>query len=122
MKLKILTIIALCFVFFQVSKAQNLVLTPNLGHTAEIADITYSPDGKYFISGSFNGIIKLWDANSDKEIRTFYGHTKPIQSLSFSLDGKHIISGSKDKTIKLWDIKSGKVIKSFNPHYSYLKN
>jgi WD40 repeat protein len=76
----------------------------------------FSPDGRYIISGDLQGIIKLWDVESGKEIRSFEGHTDRVNSVCFSPDGRFLISGSSDKTIRLWDAFSGEQIRTFNGH------
>jgi WD40 repeat protein len=38
------------------------------GHTAEIASIAFSPDGKILASGGKDGTVRLWDLPSRKEV------------------------------------------------------
>ncbi len=37
------------------------------GHTDYVRSVRYSPDGKYIISGSEDGLLKIWDADTGKE-------------------------------------------------------
>lgn len=74
------------------------------GHTSLVTFVSYSPDGKYIASGSWDKTIKIWDAESGKCVKTLEGHTKGVRSIAFSPDGKHIFSGSNDNTIKIWEI------------------
>ena len=74
--------------------------------------MSFSPDGKTFISISHN-TIKLWDIATGKEIKTF---KNDINSLSFSSDGKTVISCIHGNIIKLWDRATGKEIKTFVGH------
>ena len=54
------------------------VSTPTFsGHSASIMSVRFSPDGKQILSGSLDSTIKLWDAATGKEIRTFSGHSAP---------------------------------------------
>jgi hypothetical protein len=65
-----------------------------------------------------NNTVKLWDAVSGREIRTFSGHTEDVYSVAFSPDGKQVLSGSGDNTMnmKLWDVASGREIRTFSGH------
>lgn len=97
------------------------------GHSSVISSIAFSKNGKIFATGDYVGIIKLWDFDSGKELRTLIGHTSEnsfvgydnknsVYSLSFSPDGKTLASGSSDKTVKLWNVISGEEIRSFPGH------
>jgi len=81
-----------------------------------IRSVGYSPDGKLAISCAWDKIVKLWDIQSGKEIRSFIGHLYEINSICFSPDGQLALSGSSDESIKLWDIQNGKEIRSFVGH------
>lgn len=46
------------------------------GHSDRISAFSYSADGKNIVTGSRDGTVKLWDAETGKEIKTFtIGHT-----------------------------------------------
>jgi WD40 repeat protein len=78
------------------------------GHTAQVNDIAFSPDGKSVLTGSYDQTVRLWDITTGKEIQIFTGHTNLVITVGFSLDGKHILTGSEDKTLRLWDIETGR--------------
>ena len=70
-------------------------------------------DEKYFISGSHNGICRLWNIWSGKCEQVYKGHLKWINIIMMCLDRKHFISGSPEH-ICLWDIESGECKKIYN--------
>lgn len=78
-----------------------------------IYDSAIAPDNRLLAVGGSDGLLRLWDLGSGKEVRTFKGHTKYIRSVAYSPDGKWIASGSGDATVRLWDVNSGKELKSF---------
>jgi WD40 repeat protein len=77
------------------------------GHSDAVFAVAFSPDGKYVATASFDSTLKLWDAATGKEIKTYggaSGHTKQVISLAFSSDGSMLTSGGTDNTIKVWDV------------------
>ena len=47
----------------------------HLGHSNWVYTVAISPDGKYVVSGSNDGSIKVWDLPSGREIYTLEGKT-----------------------------------------------
>lgn len=75
------------------------------GHTSYVRGVAFSPDGKTLASGSDDGTIILWDANTFQPIgQPLIGHTYQVSSVAFSPDGQKLASGSFDGTIILWDV------------------
>ena len=69
-----------------------------------ITTVRFSANGETITTGSFDGTVRVWSANSGKHLKTFIGHTSRISSVAFSPDGKILASGSFDGTILLWDV------------------
>ncbi|RLI14983.1 protein kinase, partial [Candidatus Bathyarchaeota archaeon] len=66
--------------------------------------LSFSPDGRYVVSGSVDNTLRLWDIEKGNCTRVFKGHTDLVFCLSFSPDGRYVVSGSKDKTLSLWEL------------------
>ncbi len=102
---------------------QSLGHTSTLtGHFGEVNSLAFSPQGNTFASGSDDKTIKIWDLNTEKEIRTLYGHKDFVYSVAISPDGHTLVSGSKDNTIKVWNLSMGKEIRSLIGHSSYINS
>lgn len=108
--------VALISFLFSTTFAQKPELVVQTGHSDFIESVVFCPDGKLIASGSRDGIIKLWEVTSGRELRTFLGHSKGELSIEFSPDGKTLASGSWDKTIRLWDVASGKQLRMLTGH------
>ncbi|MEG4055586.1 MULTISPECIES: WD40 domain-containing protein [unclassified Microcoleus] len=81
-----------------------------------VRSVVFSPDGKLLATGDSDGVVRLWEASSGREILTCKGHTNVLESVAFSPDGEILASGSYDKTIKLWDVKTGECLKVLRGH------
>ena len=76
-------------------------------HGGRVFTLAYSPDGKWFVSGGDDNVVRLWDISIQSEIRSLEGHTGWIKSVAFSPDGQLLASGGMDGSVKLWDASSG---------------
>jgi WD40 repeat protein len=74
-----------------------------IGHTADITQIAFSPDGRRIATTSFDRTVKLWDTATGREVFTLQGHTAGAVALAFSPDGRRIVSGGIDHTARIWD-------------------
>ncbi len=69
--------------------------------------LSFSPDGKTFVSGGGDNTIRLWDVQTGDIKRFFEGHWGDVNSVVFSPDGKMLASGSDDGTVRLWNVHTG---------------
>lgn len=90
--------------------SKHLLLLPNkvaftcVGHTDEVWDVCYSPNGVYLASACRNGSVFIWDATRYTIRHRFSGHTKAITRLQWSPDSKLLLSCSQDTTVRIWCI------------------
>jgi len=110
---KLIKLLGLCVLALTTPAfAQNVEVFPQMGHREYVRSVVFSPDGRQILSCSGDA-IKLWDAATGRELRTFSGHMSLVYCVTFSPDGKYIASGSGDATVKLWDVNTGKEIRTF---------
>ncbi len=85
-------------------------------HSKSVNSVAISPDGKTLASASDDKTIKLWNLQTQTEIKTLTGHSNAVYSVAFSPDGKTLASASSDKTIKLWNLQTQPEIKTLTGH------
>lgn len=102
------------------ASASAPLLTVPVGHAKGVNSVVYSRDGETIASGSNDNTVKLWDAASGRELRSFGGHAEQVTSVAISPDGKTLASASWDKTVKLWDAASGRELKTLTEHTDFV--
>ncbi len=86
------------------------------GCSTSVNVATPSPDDKQLATGSWDGMICLWDSNSGREIRHFGTSREWISSIKWSPDGTQVASGSGDHTVRLWDAGNGRELHRLEGH------
>ncbi|KAF7967922.1 hypothetical protein HWV62_32539 [Athelia sp. TMB] len=87
------------------------VLQQAIEHPSAVIAVAFSPDGLRIASGSADGFVRVWDAETGALIAApFEGHTSDIHSVAFSPDGQWIASGSADKSVCVWNAVTGALI------------
>ncbi|KAF9080282.1 hypothetical protein BGX29_005462, partial [Mortierella sp. GBA35] len=84
------------------------------GHMSKVTSVSFSPDGHFIASSSFDNTVKLWSAHSETLVSVFTGHTAPATSVVFSPSGSQMASSSYDRTVRIWELNS--VGSSFDMH------
>lgn len=74
-------------------------------HSTDIWSLKFAPDGKSFVSGSFDRSFRVWDFLEIRLLQTIEGHKKSVLTVTIDPGGKRIASCSNDQTIRLWTIK-----------------
>src|SRR5437763_7085045 len=71
-------------------------LVLQLGHTAPIKALAFSPDGSTLASGSEDCTIKLWDPQTGELKQTLIGPQGEVNALAYSPDGKILAGGGNN--------------------------
>jgi WD40 repeat protein len=97
------------------------------GHSSGIRHgcLAWAQDGKTFLSGSWDGSIRLWDIQTGEEITHINAGYGRVMSLALSPDGEHALSSylnGPNQPIIFWDLENQREINRFgvpgNPWYA----
>jgi WD40 repeat protein len=103
------------------------VLKRFVGHSSGIRPdcLVWSQDGKTFLSGSWDGSIRLWDVQTGKEVAHLQAGYGRVMSLALSPDGKYALSSylnGPNQPVIFWNLEIQKEINRFgvpgHPRYA----
>lgn len=76
-------------------------------HKDTITSFAFSPYGKELASGSTDRMIRIFNTDDLKPVKTFEGHTSHVLDVAWNTDGLNIASASADLQVKIWDVAEG---------------
>ena len=87
---------------------QNDTVTTFRGHTTQVNALTFSPNGRWLVSGSDDYTFKVWDVSQRIEIRSLQHISdrarSQVKAVAFSTDGRLLATAGVH--VKLWDTRS----------------
>jgi len=81
-------------------------------HTSDVKAAVFSPDSKYLVTASANGIAALWDI-STAGLYISLPHKGSVMAATFNSDGKYLATASSDGTAILWEVPEGRQLATF---------
>lgn len=73
------------------------------GHKDIALTTSCSNDGKYFVTGSKDKTIRVWETSKMRQLAIGDSHSSAVTSVCFAPNSKFIASVSDDKTLKVWN-------------------
>jgi len=85
------------------------------GHTGRISSITFSEDGKYMASSSYDGSVRLWNFNDLNTLPIVLNdHNNNWATIAlFSNDGKYVFSGDKVGNIRKFPVSVSNLVQNY---------
>ncbi|GAQ83201.1 WD repeat-containing protein [Klebsormidium nitens] len=88
------------------------------GHLGWVRSVAFEPGNEWFVTGSADRTIKVWDTASGQLKLTLTGHIEQVRGLAVSSRHPYMFSAGDDKQVKCWDLEYNKVIRSYHGHLS----
>jgi WD40 repeat protein len=85
-------------------------------HRSAVTAIAVSSSMKFFVTGSAEGDIKIWDMRTRELKGELKDHQQAVVALQVFDDDRHVLSASKDRTLVSWDIVGLKRLTSHEAH------
>jgi len=87
------------------------------GHADWVLCVAYSPDGKEFVTGSRDGSVYVWDAESGARLRVLRDpELDPVNSVAYSPDGRYVMAATQSRHILSWRKTGGKLFNFYEGH------
>jgi WD40 repeat protein/serine/threonine protein kinase len=85
-----------------------------------IRALAYAPDGAWLVSGGYDNVARLWQAESGQPGSVLRGHGAAITGVAFDPAGERIATCSADRTVRIWDHPSGATIATLSSQDTWL--
>ena len=86
----------------------------------QITSLSYSPDGRSMIFGSFDGTVSFWNLILNRRFWIMKLFDMPVYCVNYAPNGKKVAVASNDGTIKIIDIISRKVLIHFDKAHTQI--
>jgi WD40 repeat protein len=86
------------------------------GFSTPVFRLSFTSDGKYIVSGHFNGVLNVWDS-SGNAVRSFQAHEGPVSCIKCLPNTSYVVTSGTDASIRIWNIYTGEMLKSINNDY-----
>ncbi|MES1902882.1 MAG: Pleiotropic regulator 1 [Paramarteilia canceri] len=88
------------------------------GHYGWVRCVDVEPNNQWFVTGSSDRMIKIWNLSSGTLMLSLTGHISTVRDVVVSKRHPYFFSCGEDKQIKCWDAESNKVIRHYHGHLS----
>ncbi|KAK9068612.1 hypothetical protein SSX86_012727 [Deinandra increscens subsp. villosa] len=110
----------MCFFLscFQVCLLFKTFLSFAIGHKDSVSCVVFSYDGQLVASGSFDGVIQVWDISLGTLKCTLDGPGAGIEWVRWHPRGHIVLAGSEDSTVWMWNADRSAYLNTFSGHAS----
>jgi WD40 repeat protein len=93
------------------------------GHTDLVASVAFSPDGKRLATASDDGMAKVWDAATGRELLTISTNAiRGHHGMAFSPDGTRLATAGEKGVAKVWEAATGRELLTLRGHTDWISS
>ena len=98
------------------------------GHTDDVMDLTFSPDGLQLasVSGDWpapqDKRILLWDVASGEQVNSFSAGDEKIWGVEFSADGRSLFDCGSEGQVRQWNVRTGELLQTLNAGMEHVRD
>ncbi|HXD87009.1 MAG TPA: WD40 repeat domain-containing protein [Urbifossiella sp.] len=69
-----------------------------------LSGVAFSADGRFVASAGADAVVRVWDVQTQAEVRGLRGHTEWATCVAFSPDARLLLSGGADKIARIFEL------------------
>jgi hypothetical protein len=94
----------------------GLELRRLVGHTKQIHNLTFSPDGSLLATASDDQTVRLWDPLTGRLVRMMTGYSHEVFAVAFSPDGRRLATGGWNSPVLIRNVETGEIERRLEGH------
>jgi WD40 repeat protein/transcriptional regulator with XRE-family HTH domain len=79
----------------------------SVGYNLGVGQVSFSPDGKRLAAANLDGMPRVWELASQKEVLFLETGLGPSKAIAYSAEGNWLATGGDEGIVKIWDAKRG---------------
>ena len=88
---------------------------PIQAHDGIVSRVDWLPNGAMFVSGSWDGTVRLWDFQTRQQ-QGLFSYDEQMVALAVSPSGEQLATATWDGTVQIWDVESGQRVADLEEH------
>nr|AIO05518.1 WD40 repeat-like protein [Hypsizygus marmoreus] len=88
---------------YEIASASSEPLVTFEGHTMYVSSVSFHSEGKWLVTGSVDGTIKIWDLRSS-QLHCTYENSAPVYDVCIHPNQGELISCDQAGSIYQWDL------------------
>ncbi len=81
-----------------------------------VRSLQWNQAGDRLLSVSYNNIIRIWNADDDRQAQVFAEHNSILMGAEWSPDNSRVAAAAEDGTVSIWDAETGEKIRKWKGH------